>query len=105
VTSQVEITAVGTPQKIENGWVVVMPDEMAELFGLPKGTSAILYARPGSIRAQINLLPQTDDARKREPGWLIKMPPEMAANVGVEEGAILGLHKERRVVCGNLPAA
>ncbi len=80
------------PQKVDNCWIVGMPKEIAEAFGLPEGWLVALFAQPGSVIAQTNLAGQTSEARHREPGWFIKMPSEMAEAAKVAEGSLIAIY-------------
>jgi len=92
MTPVIEISPSLAPRKIEHCWIVEMPKEIAEAFGLPEGSPVALFALPEGITAQMNLAAQTSEARKREPGWFIKMPREMAEIVGAAEGSILAVY-------------
>ncbi|MCG3162213.1 MAG: hypothetical protein JMDDDDMK_03453 [Acidobacteria bacterium] len=92
MTSQAEVLSSVTPARINNGWVIGMPKEIADAFGVTEGSMVTLFAQPGSVTAMMNLATQTDEARNREPGWFIEMPPEMAAAVGVADNTFIGIY-------------
>lgn len=92
MTSQAEVLSSVTPERINNGWAMGMPKEIADAFGVLEGSMVTLFAQPGSVTAMMNLATQTEEARNREPGWFIEMPPEMAAAVGVAENTFIGIY-------------
>ncbi|GEM_PF-727379 len=92
MTPQTEILSTTTPQKTDHSWIIEMPKEIAEAFGVPPGLIVTLYPEPGSAYAEMDLTAQTSEARGREPGWFIKMPQEMAEIVGAAEGSILAVY-------------
>lgn len=92
MTSQTEILSTTTPQKTDHGWIIEMPKEIAEVFGVPPGLIVTLYPEPGSISAEMDLTAQTAEARGREPGWFIKMPPDMARETGLAEDSLITLY-------------
>jgi hypothetical protein len=92
MTPQTEILSTTTPQKTDHGWIIEMPKEIAEVFGVPLGLIVTLYPQPGSISAEIDLTAQTAEARGREPGWFIEAPPEMVKVVGVDEGSVIAIY-------------
>lgn len=81
-----------TPQRIDQGWVVAMPKEIAELFGVPEGSLVTLLLQEEGLTALMNLALQTDEARKREPGWFLEMPPDMATAAGLPDKSFLALY-------------
>ncbi|MGH9848034.1 MAG: hypothetical protein ACREEM_55830 [Blastocatellia bacterium] len=92
MTSQAEAAAAITPIKTESGWIVAMPDGIAQMFGLPVDLPVTFQVEPGRINAKLELAEQTSEARMREPGWFIRMPSEMALAADVAEGSIIGLY-------------
>lgn len=81
-----------TPQRIDQGWVIGMPKEIAELFGVPEGLPVTFLVQPGNITAVLNLALQTEEARNREPGWFFRMPDDLAESVGAAKGSLLALY-------------
>lgn len=79
-------------RKKELTWVVEMPKEIADAFGVPEQLPVTLHAQPGKISAQMDLTGQTDEARGREPGWFVEMPVEAAAVSGFAEGSFIGIY-------------
>jgi hypothetical protein len=92
MTPQAEILSTTTPQRTDHGWIIEMPKEIAEAFGVPPGLIVTLYPQPGSISAEMNLTAQTSEARGREPGWFIEMPPEMAIAADVAKGSLIAVY-------------
>jgi hypothetical protein len=95
MTPQTEILSTTTPQKTDHGWIIEMPKEIAEAFGVPAGLIVTLYPQPGSISAEMDLTAQTAEARGREPGWFIEVPPEMATVVGVADNTFIGVYAKQ----------
>lgn len=52
-----------TFSKSEQGWVLPMLPEMAEIAGVAKGSIIILHLQPGKIEAEI-LPPPTDEMKR-----------------------------------------
>ena len=50
------------PRKTEKGWVMDVPDEMAEALSIAPGSIALLYVNDGNI--QTELLPPPSDELK-----------------------------------------
>ncbi len=50
------------PRKTEKGWVMDVPDEMAQAMGIATGSIALLYVNNGNI--QTELLPPPSDEMK-----------------------------------------
>lgn len=92
MTSQAEVEAAITPIKTESGWIVTMPNGIAQMFGLPEDLPVIFQVEAGRVSAKLELAEQTSEARMREPGWFIIMPSEMALAADAAEGSILGLY-------------
>ncbi len=95
MTPQTEILSTTTPQRTDHGWIIEMPKEIAEAFGVPPGLIVTLYPQPGSISAEMALTAQTAEARGREPGWFIELPPGMAAAVGVADNTFIGIYAKQ----------
>lgn len=87
------------PQRIDQGWIIAMPKEIAELFGVPEGSIVTLFVQQGGISALMNLALQTDEARKREPGWFLEMPSEMATTAGLPDKSFLALYAKHGALC------
>jgi hypothetical protein len=51
-----------TPRKTDKGWVMDVPDEMAEMLGVTRGSIALFYANDGNLQAE--LLPPPSDELK-----------------------------------------
>ncbi|MGE0882449.1 MAG: hypothetical protein AB7P14_02790 [Blastocatellales bacterium] len=47
------------PQKIETGWIMEIPDEMAQAMKISSGSFALLYPKDGAI--DFELLPEPSD--------------------------------------------
>jgi hypothetical protein len=92
MTPQTEILSTTTPQRADHGWIIEMPKEIAEAFGVPPGLIVTLHPQPGSISAEMDLTAQTAEARGREPGWFIELPPGIAAVVGVADNTFIGIY-------------
>jgi hypothetical protein len=56
------MTAVLAPQKTDKGWMMDLPDDMAEALGVAHGSIALLYVNDGII--QTELLPPPSDELK-----------------------------------------
>jgi hypothetical protein len=80
------------PQRIDQGWIVAMPKEIAEVFGVPEGSLVTLFVHHGNLTALMNLALQTDEAREREPGWILAMPLDIATLLGVAEGSVMVIY-------------
>jgi len=92
MTPQTEILSTTPPHKADRGWIIEMPKEIAEAFGVPAGLIVTLYPEPGSISAEMDLTEQTAEARGREPGWFIEMPSEMANATAVAKGSFIAVY-------------
>jgi bifunctional DNA-binding transcriptional regulator/antitoxin component of YhaV-PrlF toxin-antitoxin module len=90
--TQTAMSPTEVPQRIDQGWIVAMPKEIAELFGVPVGSLVTLFVREGSITALMNLASQREEAKKREPGWILKIPSDIAAALGTVEGSIMVIY-------------
>ncbi|MGH9833907.1 MAG: hypothetical protein ACRD9Y_12875 [Blastocatellia bacterium] len=95
MTPQTEILSTTTPQRTDHGWIIEMPKEIAEAFGVPPGLIVTLYPQPGSISAEMDLTAQTSEARGREPGWFIELPPGMATVVGAADNTFIGIYAKQ----------
>ncbi len=95
MTPKTEILSTTTPQRTDHGWVIEMPKEIAEAFGVPPGLIVTLHPQRGSISAEMDLTAQTAEARGREPGWFIELPPGMAAVVGVADNTFIGIYAKQ----------
>lgn len=95
MTPQTEILSTTTPQRTDHGWIIEMPKEIAEIFGVPQGLIVTLYPQPESISAEMDLTTQTSEARSREPGWFIEMPPEMANATSFAEGSLITIYAKQ----------
>ncbi len=42
-----------TPKKTDLGWIVDVPDEIAQALGVPEGSIAILHANEGRLEVEI----------------------------------------------------
>lgn len=42
-----------TPQKVERGWVINIPSEIAQALSVPEGSIALLHARSGKLEIEI----------------------------------------------------
>jgi hypothetical protein len=49
-----------TPRKTELGWIVDVPDEIAQALGVPQGSIAILHTNEGRLEPEI-LPPPSDE--------------------------------------------
>jgi len=79
------------PERIEHGWIVKMPREIAEHFGVPEGSVMILLVYQTNIIALMNLALQTDDAREKGSLCFLEMPPEMSTAAGLPQKSILAI--------------
>lgn len=83
------------PPNREFEWVVEMPSEIAEMFGVPADLPVTLHAQPGSISAQMDLTEQTAEARSRGPGWFIEMTSEVVAATGFAAGSVIAIYAKQ----------
>ncbi|MGH9843860.1 MAG: hypothetical protein ACREEM_34425 [Blastocatellia bacterium] len=95
MTSQAGLAVSETPQRVANTWIVAMPGEIADAFGVSEGSIVTLFMQPGSVAAMMNLATQTAEARNREPGWFVEMPVEMAAAAGATEGTFIAIYAKQ----------
>ena len=51
------------PQKTQSGWVLEIPQEMAEVMGVVPGSLAVLYPKEGALETEI-LAPPSDELRE-----------------------------------------
>jgi bifunctional DNA-binding transcriptional regulator/antitoxin component of YhaV-PrlF toxin-antitoxin module len=49
------MTSITIPQKIDLGWVVDVPNEIADALGIAKGSIALLHVKDG--RLELEMLP------------------------------------------------
>ena len=73
-------------------WIVEMPKEIADIFGVPEGLPVRFRAEPGSVSAHMDLTQQVAEARWKEPGWFLDLPSDAAAVSGFPEGAFIGVY-------------
>ena len=83
------------PPNREFEWVVEMPREIAEMFGVRAELPVMLHAQPGTICAHMDLTEQTAEARNRQPGWFIEMTPEAAAATGFAPGSVIAVYAKQ----------
>lgn len=92
MTQSTSSQLLAAPPNREFEWVVEMPQEIAEMFGVPADLPVTLHAQPGCISARMNLTEQTAEARTREPGWFIKLPSEAASISGFAADSFIGIY-------------
>ena len=58
------MSSVLTPKSTAQGWVIEMPQEMAQSIGVAEGSTILLYGHEGGVRTEIlpPLSPQLQDA-------------------------------------------
>ena len=89
MTSQ--IASAPEPRKKEVSWVVEMPIEIMEMFGLAEERPVTFRAQAGSITASLDLTGQTVEAGNRGPGWFVPLPDDAAAVSGFPQGSFIGV--------------
>ena len=47
------MSAVLTPRKTEQGWIIDLPDEMAQTIGVEAGSLVVLYANEAGLSTEI----------------------------------------------------
>lgn len=47
------MSAVLTPRKTEQGWVIDLPEEMAQTIGVEAGSMVVLYASEEGLRTEV----------------------------------------------------
>ncbi|HEX4949140.1 MAG TPA: hypothetical protein VFZ34_20860 [Blastocatellia bacterium] len=47
------LTSLDTPQKTDQGWVIDIPPDMADVMGVAHGSIGILYPRPDGISIEV----------------------------------------------------
>lgn len=47
------MTGTATPQKTDRVWIIEMPPDMTQAFGVAEGSFAVLYANNGNIEVEV----------------------------------------------------